>query len=151
MVTKPRVCKDCVTNGVSTKRKAPHPGPRCYSCDRARRSLTRNTARAGRLKALYGLSADEYDRVKAYQGGVCAICQRANGSVRALAVDHDHSTGIIRGTICKYDNRLLGFARDDIAYFERAIEYLKNPPAVQVLGERIAPIEASRLTKNGDA
>lgn len=39
----------------------------------------------------------------------------------------------------------LGWARDAIEFFERAIAYLKRPPAVEVLGERIAPIEADKL------
>lgn len=39
----------------------------------------------------------------------------------------------------------LGWARDCIEFFKRAIEYLLNPPAVQVLGERIAPVEADKL------
>jgi hypothetical protein len=43
---------------------------------------------------------------------------------------------------------VLGHARDAIEFFERAIEYLKNPPAVRVIGERIAPIELPNLTLN---
>jgi hypothetical protein len=100
--------------------------------------------------ALYGITPAEYQAVKDYQGGVCFICQKATGAVRRLAVDHDHSTGVLRGTICRYDNRLLGHARDSIEFFERCIEYLRNPPAVAVLGERVAPLEAARLTKNED-
>lgn len=145
-----------MTEGVITNRKPamwkgkPVPGYRCATHHRERRALTRTKSRDTRLEALYGLTRDEYEAVKAYQGGVCAICQRATGAVRALAVDHDHATGIIRGTICKYDNRLLGHARDSIEFFERCIDYLQNPPAVTVLGERIAPIEVARLTLNGD-
>lgn len=89
--------------------------------------------------ALYGITGDEYRRIKSFQGGVCALCQRATGAYKALAVDHDHVTGVVRGCLCKRDNVLLGHARDQIEFFERCIEYLKNPPAVQVLGERIVP------------
>lgn len=39
----------------------------------------------------------------------------------------------------------LGWARDCIEFFQRAIEYLRNPPAVQVVGERVAPIEADKV------
>lgn len=96
--------------------------------------------------ALYGLLPDEYARIKAFQGGVCALCQRANGSRKALSVDHDHATGIIRGLTCSHDNvKVLGHARDSIEYFERCIEYLKNPPAVQAIGVRITPDVALTL------
>ncbi len=92
--------------------------------------------------ALYGLSADEYRAIVKHQGGRCPLCQRATGAGRKrLSVDHDHDSGIVRGIICATDNRLLGHARDQIEFFERCIEYLKNPPAVDVIGERIAPIE----------
>lgn len=90
----------------------------------------------------YGLTADEYELIKTQQGGVCAICRRHNGSSKALAVDHDHVTGIVRGLLCGMCNKnVLGHLRDDPEAFMRGCDYLNNPPAVQVLGERIAPIE----------
>lgn len=100
--------------------------------------------------ALYGITADEYNAVAAYQRGVCFICQRATGAVRRLAVDHDHKTGVYRGNLCKSCNRnILGHARDDIRFFMRAIEYLTDPPAVRALGERIVPdMRVPDLTSN---
>lgn len=145
-------CIDCRRDGITTPRKPvvrngkPVPGSRCTTHWRAKRTATRDTAWERRLMALYGLLPEEYERIKAQQGGKCALCQRATGAVRRLAVDHDHQTGVIRGCLCKRDNVLLGHARDQIEFFERCIEYLKNPPAVQVLGERVAPVES--LTSN---
>lgn len=94
------------------------------------------------------MTLDEYEEIKAYQGGRCAICQRATGAYKALAVDHDHATGYDRGLLCSTCNKTLGHARDDVAFFERAIQYLKNPPAFAVIGRRIAPIELPNLTQN---
>ena len=34
------------------------------------------------------------------QGGCCAICQEVCGTGRRLAVDHEHSSGRIRGLLC---------------------------------------------------
>ena len=80
---------------------------------------------------------------------VAATSQRANGKYKRLSVDHDHKTGIIRGLLCTMCNKYtLGWARDCIEFFKRAIAYLTNPPAVQVIGERIAPIEAERLSSD---
>jgi hypothetical protein len=57
-----------------------------------------------------------------------------------LSVDHCHETGIVRGLLCQPCNRdVLGHARDDTEFFERCIEYLNSPPAVNVIGERIVP------------
>lgn len=55
--------------------------------------------RNGFRERLYGLSQEEYDELLAGQHGVCAICGRESGS-RALAVDHDHASGTIRGLLC---------------------------------------------------
>lgn len=89
---------------------------------------------------MYGISADEYWEIYEFQGGTCAICQRATGVRKRLSVDHCHETGAVRGLLCQKCNRdVLGHLRDDIAAFERAIEYLANTPASQVIGLRIVP------------
>jgi hypothetical protein len=73
----------------------------------------------------YGLTHDEYMVLLEAQGGACAICGDS-GQRRALAVDHDHVTGAVRGLLCDRCNPMLGYARDDIAVLEAAIEYLKK-------------------------
>ncbi|QFG08643.1 endonuclease VII [Mycobacterium phage Vanisoa] len=141
--TKVRVCVDC---DEGTKRKAPHPGPRCATHHREKRRDRSTGTWAARILATYGITAEEYWEIYEHQGRRCYICQRSNGKVKRLSVDHDHKTGIVRGLLCTMCNKYtLGWARDCIDFFKRAIEYLLNPPAVQVLGERIAPIEADKL------
>ncbi|AXH67670.1 endonuclease VII [Mycobacterium phage Arlo] len=149
-------CKDCIAEGITTIRKPaltragnPVPGKRCVTHHRARRRAARETAREQRLIDTYDIDLDEYDKIKAHQGGKCAICRIATGARRALAVDHDHATGYIRGCLCKPCNVMLGRARDSTEFFERAIEYLKSPPAFAVIGKRIAPIEVPNLNRNG--
>jgi hypothetical protein len=89
---------------------------------------------------VYGITADEYWSIYRYQMGRCFICERATGVRKKLSVDHCHATGIVRGLLCSTCNsRVLGHLRDDISAFERAIDYLTSPPAVQVIGERIVP------------
>lgn len=41
-----------------------------------------------------------------------------------LCVDHDHSTGLIRGLLCKKCNFALGLLMDNIESIERAKMYL---------------------------
>ncbi|GAB4588702.1 endonuclease VII domain-containing protein [Nocardia sp. IFM 10818] len=134
-------CKDCEAEGVTTRRPANYPGPRCASHHRQRRAATRETAHGRHLETTYGITKAEYQAILAHQGGKCAICQRATGARRRLAVDHSHADGTVRGALCKPCNRnVLGHLRDDPAAFRRAIDYLTHPPAYRVIGRRVAPI-----------
>lgn len=76
--------------------------------------------------AVYGISLERYNEILAQQGGVCAICKETCPTGRALAVDHSHSTGEVRGLLCTKCNPMLGFARDDVAVLEAAIAYLRS-------------------------
>jgi len=98
-------------------------------------SFRRNYERTGRpyrLLRQFGITLVEYDRLLAEQGGMCAICKgvassRA-GRKKALSVDHDHVTGVIRGLLCETCNTGLGMFRDDPALFATAGEYLRTHP-----------------------
>lgn len=50
----------------------------------------------------------------------CVIC----GTHGPLVVDHDHSSGAIRGLLCNHCNRGLGHFRDDPELLEFARQYL---------------------------
>lgn len=139
-------CVDCLREGITTRRPTPWPGPRCATHHNAKTRERSSGAWGARILATYGISPAEYWRIYEFQGGRCYICQRATGKVKRLSVDHDHKTGIVRGLLCTMCNKYtLGWARDCIEFFQRAIEYLRNPPAVQVVGERVAPIEADKV------
>lgn len=62
------------------------------------------TARDRRLRRVYGISEATFNRMMKHQGGRCAICRRPPRS-RSLHVDHDHSTGAVRGLLCFQCNR----------------------------------------------
>ncbi len=64
----------------------------------------------------------------AREGESCAIC----GGTFMLALDHDHSTGALRGWLCKSCNNAIGLFRDDVDLLGRAIKYLANPPGVDI-------------------
>ena len=92
-------------------------------------------ARDSRLRRLFGITAEEYDTLLAYQNNSCAICLRPPKNIR-LAVDHSHASGLVRGLVCTQSNKLLAYARDNPDILLAAYEYLTNPPAVTVFGEK---------------
>jgi hypothetical protein len=93
-------------------------------------------ARARRLKTLFNLTPEEYDRILAFQQGVCALCYRPPGKTR-LAVDHNHKTGLVRGLLCWTCNTALGKFRDDDDRVNAAAYYVNDPPATEALGREV--------------
>jgi hypothetical protein len=129
-------CKDCVTEGIRSQRPAPYPGPRCHSHHRAEQRRRKEAAHDKMVQRVYGLEPGQYAEILAAQGGKCAICQRATGRSKRMAVDHCHATGEVRGILDSVCNRLLGVARDNPEFFRRAADYLEDPPARRVLRDR---------------
>jgi len=84
--------------------------------------------RRGNYRRMYGVTIADYDALFTLQGGKCAICQSTDpgGGFQHFAVDHDHSTGRIRGLLCVACNRGLGLFRDDVATLGSAISYLES-------------------------
>lgn len=103
-------------------------GTECKSCrrlaDRARHEANPTVRRSAALRK-FGLTLDEYDRMAADQDGVCAICRDLCPSGRRLAVDHDHSTGAVRGLLCENCNRALGLFQDDPIRMTSAADYIR--------------------------
>lgn len=135
-----KVCVDCRREGVTTRRVAKYPGPRCYTHHRERKRSQSRARHGSHILETYGITSEEYEAIYKAQGGRCAICRRATGARRRLAVDHDHETLLVRGLLCKTCNyKILGHLRDDPEALRRAIDYLENPPAFRVIGKRKTP------------
>lgn len=93
---------------------------------KARVGKEKVTARARQLRRKFGLTVVEYNSILESQGGVCAICGVPPKPTRQHAVDHDHTTGRIRGVLCGICNIELGRIRDDRNWLLRAAEYLQR-------------------------
>ena len=81
-----------------------------------------------RMRAHFGISAEEYQERLEKQGGTCAICNATAGNKEGdrLAVDHDHETGEVRGLLCAACNRGVGYFQDDPMLLKRAADYLNK-------------------------
>lgn len=77
----------------------------------------------------YGITREWYDTTLENQGGCCAICQTAEVGRKGhthFHVDHDHSTGEVRGLLCDLCNRGLGYFKDDGPLLVQAAKYLER-------------------------
>ena len=108
-------------------------------------------ARAKRLMDNYKLTIRQYDAILVHQQGVCYACHEAEPvKGRRLSVDHDHSTGEVRGLLCSRCNPLLGkmeraytryglgkvLGLSLVQFALRISVYLREPPAAKALGMR---------------
>ncbi|MFI6601052.1 endonuclease VII domain-containing protein [Nonomuraea sp. NPDC050536] len=76
------------------------------------------------LKHRYGITEEDFERMLAIQGGLCAICRVVPGTF----VDHCHDTGKVRGILCFNCNNGLGHFRDNEADLQLAALYLMGEP-----------------------
>ena len=93
---------------------------------------TKSCSKERKLKIRYNVSVSDYNIIYKKQNGVCAICNKkesstnCNGKVRVLSVDHNHSTGKIRGLLCARCNQALGLFQDNPKNLKQAIKYLEK-------------------------
>lgn len=88
-----------------------------------------------KYKSQFGISLEDYNRMLESQNNLCAICKQpetetntrgGKGKIVALAVDHNHETGQVRGLLCGKCNRAVGNLRDSILIAESLVEYLEK-------------------------
>lgn len=77
------------------------------------------------LSKKYGLTKEQYQERLEAQGGCCVIC-RDGKTKRDFHIDHEHTTGRIRGLLCSRCNTGLGQFRDSIGFLAKAQEYLRE-------------------------
>lgn len=105
-------CKDCVAKSTKT-RLALDP------------EKTAEMRLAANRKHKYGVTREQVWAMLEACKNTCTICPEPITYMTAH-VDHCHSTGKVRGLLCKNCNTGLGSFRDNIAYLQKAIEYLKG-------------------------
>lgn len=76
------------------------------------------------LKIRYKISIEDYERMFEAQGGVCFLCNKINEDGKLLAVDHCHTTGKIRGLLCRPCNCAIGLLKEDKVIIRKILEYI---------------------------
>ncbi len=114
-----RTCKECV-RAAGREYQKKH-GDRIRA---SRRKIYRANAATQILQGhcrRYGISREEYLSLMAVRE--CGICRATS---RRLCIDHDHSTGKVRGRICHQCNSGLGYFGDSAERMLRAAQYIRE-------------------------
>jgi len=145
---KPRVCHDCgtepTTGGVvRTELRNGKFITHCRGCVEAMApGLVRfqhDRVVADRsFRRLYDIGLEDYERLYRFQNGRCAICQDRTPPGVRLVVDHDHTSGDVRGLLCNRCNLVLGQMEDNKGWLERSRLYLSRPPWEKEGGSRLS-------------
>jgi hypothetical protein len=117
-------CKDCGGYFRKTGRNQ----IRCSSCKPIHeKKMNRLYDRKKWYKDKYGISLESYTKMLENQQGCCSICKTPQVNLKiTLAVDHCHSTGKVRGLLCRNCNLMIGFAKDNKELLSSAIRYLEK-------------------------
>lgn len=83
------------------------------------------------LKRMFNLTREQYNQKLIAQNYVCAICEQPEtatspntGTIKSLAVDHNHKTNVIRELLCGRCNTTLGKLNEDLELLEKIKLYL---------------------------
>lgn len=111
----------------------------CKKCKsiQSNKYITSDKGKNTTLKNRYGMTLEEYRKMYEKQNGKCLICEKEG----KLDVDHNHSTGEIRGLLCNACNRGIGFLKDSPINLLRGYNYLLT----NGFYEAVAPNRAKRL------
>lgn len=112
---------------------------RCQKCARQHSRLYREqnpdkakrAVRAATIKKKFNITLEQYEELLTQQEYKCAICgcdyqtykQEKNAE---FCIDHNHSTGEVRGLLCSVCNKVLGQLQDNPYILRKAAEYLEQ-------------------------
>jgi hypothetical protein len=89
---------------------------------RMRWARLKDGGRSATLKYRYGISVEVWNLLFEKQEGKCSACKQAS----KLHVDHDHTTGRVRGLLCQKCNCALGLLDDSFSRIAYLLEYKKS-------------------------
>lgn len=120
----------------------------CLECDAGRSKRYRDThqskvramdaeryahgsKREGHLRRKYGMTSAEFEAMAVKQHGKCKVCREPPSAGRwsrkyRLHVDHDHTSGRVRGLVCYRCNMAIGFLRDSPKLARSVAKYLEK-------------------------
>lgn len=134
-----KTCRDCGL--IDDFDNFPVGRSRCGPCLRKHMGTIPSGTRESRVRRKYrdrySLELEQVQAVYETQDGKCAICELELPPIlsytpvwQSAVVDHDHSTGHLRGLLCSACNLMIGHAKDDTNILHNGIVYLASRAAV---------------------
>lgn len=80
------------------------------------------------LQRMYGITSEQYDEMFIEQGGLCSICGYGKSKIR-LSVDHNHKTKVVRGLLCSFCNKSLGWYEKYQNKIDEYLQKIKEKPS----------------------
>lgn len=81
-------------------------------------------ARKSQLKK-YGIVEADFQSMLKNQNNVCAICEEPTPINKRLDIDHNHTTGKVRGLLCRNCNHGIGAFKERLGLLKRASTYME--------------------------
>ena len=116
------ICANCKTEFKAKLNTAKYCSSRCKNIFNHPKEKTDKYRHTARLKR-FNLTPELFQSLQERSRGVCEICGTQTDK---LAIDHNHSTGQVRGMLCMACNTGMGLLSDSISLLEKAIGYLKR-------------------------
>ena len=98
---------------------------------KSRQEANPGAERSRELRRRFGLSVEDYERMLKESGNVCAVCKQPEtattaqaGTIRRLAIDHNHTTGQLRGLLCFRCNSVVGKIEERLDLLDAIRDYL---------------------------
>lgn len=113
-------CKVCHAADTSKRQRLPHVKAQ-RKAHKAKPEIKRR-AYLKHVERKYGLTEPEYEHLFTTQGGRCLVCNEA----AKLVVDHNHTTGEVRGLLCQFCNYLAGLLDTAPDRLEQVNNWLKK-------------------------
>lgn len=158
---KTRVCKICgqrktfdLYHLVGDRKNRRRTCKSCESAKRRERNKNKPYNKSNHLRSKYGLSVEAFEKLAADQNYKCLICNKdldfsTNVNVPDKAqVDHCHETGMVRGILCFSCNTGIGKFNDSIELLNKAIDYLNNPPEIEMRDKFLSDKEKHESYRN---
>jgi hypothetical protein len=88
----------------------------------------------------YNICQQDIDNMFEEQDGRCALCKEkfVDGNDN---IDHCHTTGRVRGLLCRFCNTTLGTMKDDIDRIQNAADYLRFSKGKSYFKEYLPPFK----------
>ena len=131
-------CKSCKIKSLSQRFHNLTPEQR-IQLNLRRKKLNSKYGLKRRLRN-HRMTLNQYQTMFDSQQGLCGICSQPEsakhqkGTIKSLAIDHDHKTNQVRGLLCSRCNLLLGYAKDSISLLKKCIIYLESHQTTELSG-----------------